>query len=113
MEKIEITREEYEEYLRLKRKEENQRNLKNKKEQDNLHARIIAMSIKGMEDKKIVQELDGDLSRASIYKTLRIPKVSGFLVFYVHCSALLLHDFSDGNAIAGNDAERVGTLRQV
>ena len=48
-----------------------------------------------------------------IYKTLRIPKVSGFLVFYVHCSALLLHDFSDGNAIAGNDAERVGTLRQV
>ena len=72
MEKIEITREEYEEYLRLKRKEENQRNLKNKKEQDNLHAKIIAMSVKGMEDKKIVQELDGDLSRASIYKTLRI-----------------------------------------
>ena len=53
MEKIEITKAEYEEYLRLKRKEENQRNLKNKKEQDNLHARIIAMSIKGMEDKKI------------------------------------------------------------
>lgn len=72
MEKIEITKAEYEEYLRLKKKEENARKLKTKKEQDDLHSKIIEMSILGLEDKEIVEEFEGKLSRASIYKTLRI-----------------------------------------
>lgn len=72
MEKIEITKEEYEEYIRLKKKEENTRKLKSKNEQDLLHSRIIAMSIEGMEDRKIVEEFAGKLSRASIYKTIRV-----------------------------------------
>lgn len=72
MEKIEITKEEYEEYMKLKRKEENTRKLKSRKEQDDLHSRIIVMSINRVKDKQIVKEFEDKLSRASIYKTLRI-----------------------------------------
>ena len=72
MEKLEITKEEYEEYIRLKKKEENVRRLKSKKEQDELHSRIIVMSINRVKDKQIVKEFEDKLSRASIYKTLRI-----------------------------------------